>query len=75
MRTPEEMLDLILGVAKEDERIRAVAMGGSRANKDCPDDVYQDFDIVFFVKDVAPFWDNEEWIAKVWEAGFIAQAR
>lgn len=40
MRTPKEMLDLILGVAKEDERIRAVSMGGSRANKDCPDDVY-----------------------------------
>lgn len=64
MRTPEEMLKLILDVAKEDERIRAVSMGGSRANKDCPVDVYQDFDIVFFVKDVAPFWDNEEWIAE-----------
>ena len=62
MRTPEEMLDLILGVAKEDERIRAVTMAGSRANKDCPVDIYQDFDIAFFVKDVAPFWDNEEWI-------------
>lgn len=43
MRTPEEMLKLILDVAKEDERIRAVSMGGSRANKDCPVDVYQDF--------------------------------
>ena len=64
MRTPEEMFDLILSVAKEDERIRAVTMAGSRANKDCPVDVYQDFDIVFFVKDVAPFWDNEEWIAE-----------
>lgn len=62
MRTPEEMLTLILNVAKEDERIRAVTMGGSRANKNCPVDVYQDFDIVFFVNDVAPFWDNEEWI-------------
>lgn len=62
MRTPEEMFDLILSVAKEDERIRAVTMAGSRANKDCPVDVYQDFDIAFFVKDVAPFWDNEEWI-------------
>lgn len=62
MRTPEEMFDLILSVAKEDERIRAVTMAGSRANKDCPVDIYQDFDIAFFVKDVAPFWDNEEWI-------------
>ncbi len=64
MRTPEEMFTLILNVAKEDERIRAVSMGGSRANKDCPVDVYQDFDIVFFVKDVEPFWDNEEWIVE-----------
>lgn len=64
MRTPEEMVTLILNVAKEDERIRAVTMGGSRANKNCPVDVYQDFDIVFFVKDVAPFWDNEKWIAE-----------
>lgn len=62
MRTPEEMLDLILSIAKEDERIRAVTMGGSRANRDCPADVYQDFDIAFFVNDVTPFWDNMEWI-------------
>lgn len=62
MRTPEEMLDLILSTAKEDERIRAVTMGGSRANKACPADVYQDFDITFFVNDAAPFWDNMEWI-------------
>lgn len=62
MRTPEEMIDLILSIAKEDDRIRAVTMGGSRANKDCPADVYQDFDIAFFVNDVAPFWDNTEWI-------------
>lgn len=62
MRTPEEMIDLILSIAKADDRIRAVTMGGSRANKDCPADVYQDFDIAFFVNDVAPFWDNMEWI-------------
>ena len=62
MRTPEEMFELILNVAKEDERIRAVTMVGSRANKDCPVDRYQDFDIAFFVNDVSPFWDNEEWI-------------
>ena len=62
MRTPEEMIDLVLSIAKEDERIRAVTMGGSRANADCPVDVYQDFDIAFYVDDVTPFWDNVEWI-------------
>lgn len=62
MRTPEEMINLILRIAKGDERIRAVTMVGSRANRQCPIDIYQDFDIAFFVNDVTPFWDNMEWI-------------
>lgn len=62
MRTPEEMINLILSIAKGDERIRAVTMVGSRANKQCPIDIYQDFDIAFFVNDVTPFWDNMKWI-------------
>ena len=62
MRTPEEMINLVLKTAKEDESIRAVTMCGSRANKDCPPDVYQDFDIVYYVEDVGPFWDNMDWI-------------
>ncbi len=62
MRTPKEMLDLILQIAQQDDRIRAVTMSGSRVNPDCPVDIYQDFDIVFHVKDAAPFWDNMAWI-------------
>lgn len=62
MRTSQEMLDLIVNVAKEDPDIRAVLMSGSRANKDCPVDQYQDFDVVYFVKDVQPYWDNMSWI-------------
>lgn len=62
MRTTEDMLALILNIAKEDDNIRAVLLSGSRANPDCPKDAYQDFDIVYFVKDVAPYWDNMAWI-------------
>ena len=62
MRSTEEMLSLILDVAEKDSRIRAVTMGGSRANPECPPDSFQDFDIVFFVDDVSPFWDNDAWI-------------
>jgi hypothetical protein len=36
MRTEQEMMDLILSVAKADERIRAVSMEGSRANLRIP---------------------------------------
>ena len=63
-RTTEEMMELILGVAKADQRIRAVWMSGSRANPDVPKDEYQDFDVVFQVKDVDPFWDNDGWIER-----------
>lgn len=65
MRTSSEVIDLILHIANEDERIRAVILTGSRANTDCPADQYQDFDIVFFVNDVKPFWDNMNWIVSV----------
>jgi len=62
MRTPEEILKLVLNIANEDDNIRAVLMTGSRANPDCPVDIYQDFDIVYFVKDIKPYWDNDAWI-------------
>lgn len=62
MRTSDEMISLILSVAEKDDRIRAVGMGGSRANPECPPDAFQDFDITYFVDDVSPFWDNDRWI-------------
>ena len=46
MRTETEMMELILSVAKEDERIRAVYMNGSRTNPNAPKDLFQDYDIV-----------------------------
>jgi len=73
MRTTEEMLELILNVAKEDPDIRAVLMSGSRANKDCPVDKYQDFDIVYFVKDVQPYWDNMSWIEEKFGKPILVQ--
>jgi len=57
-------LDLIVGVAKTDERIRAVLLVGSRANPIVPKDIYQDYDITYFVKDIAPFYNNPAWVEK-----------
>ena len=73
MRTTEEMVELIIKVAKEDPDIRAVLMSGSRANKDCPVDQYQDFDIVYFVKDVQPYWDNMAWIEDKFDKPILVQ--
>jgi len=49
MRTEAEMMDLIINTAKNDERIRAVILNGSRANDYIPSDQYQDYDIIYFV--------------------------
>ena len=38
MRTENEMYDLILEVAKNDARIKAVYMNGSRTNENVPKD-------------------------------------
>lgn len=55
MRTEEEMLSLILSTAKEDDRIRAVFLNGSRANPEAPRDKWQDFDVAYIVRDLAAF--------------------
>ena len=36
MRSEQEMLDLILSIARRDDRIRVVIMNGSRANPNAP---------------------------------------
>lgn len=73
MRTSEEMLKLILSVAEADENIRGVMLTGSRANSDCPADIYQDFDIVYYVREVAPYWDNMPWIESCFGSPALVQ--
>lgn len=73
MRNEEEMLDLIVKVANDDERIRAVLMVGSRVNPDVKKDKYQDFDITYFVNDVTPFYNNTEWVEKHFGKPLIIQ--
>jgi len=67
VRTEKEMLDLIIGTAKRDERIRAVIMSGSRANPNARRDIFQDFDIVYFVTDVDAFKHDHSWINRFGE--------
>ena len=50
MRSDKEMFDLILDIAKGDDRIRAVYMNGSRTNPNAILDIFQDYDIVYVVK-------------------------
>lgn len=64
MRTEQQMLDLIVNTARDDDRIRAVIINGSRANPNAPRDIFQDYDIVYIVTDVAPFRYNYAWIER-----------
>jgi aminoglycoside 6-adenylyltransferase len=62
MRNEKQMLDLILGVAQNDTRIRGVYMNGSRTNSNAPKDIFQDYDIVYVVTETASFLKDEKWI-------------
>ncbi len=61
-RCYDEMMELIMGKAVEDERIRAVTMEGSRANTKALHDELSDFDICYYVTDIREFAGNKEWI-------------
>lgn len=63
MRSEKEMFDLILGVAKRDDRVRAVYMNGSRANPNVKRDIFQDYDIVYVVTETDSFIKKEGWIS------------
>ncbi|XID94510.1 aminoglycoside 6-adenylyltransferase [Paenibacillaceae bacterium WGS1546] len=62
MRSEKQMMDLILGYARGDERVRAVAMNGSRTNPNVPKDRFQDFDIVYLVTEMDSFIRDSNWI-------------
>jgi len=60
MRSEREMLDLILGFARDHEEVRAVIMNGSRVNPEVKGDLFQDYDVVYLVRSVQPFRRNPE---------------
>ena len=62
MRNEAEMRSLLLSVAEQDDRVRAVILNGSRANPSVKRDRFQDFDIVYFVTEVTSFLREPDWI-------------
>jgi len=63
MRNEKEMMNLIIEIAKKDERIRAVYMNGSRANPNVKKDIFQDYDIVYVVNETQPFINDKNWVS------------
>lgn len=62
MRTEEQMMKMILDTAREDDRILAVYMNGSRTNPRAPKDIFQDYDIVYVVTETESFQRDRSWI-------------
>lgn len=60
MRTEEEMYALFMHIAKADDRILAVYMNGSRTNPNAPKDIFQDYDIVFVVRETKTFIEDRD---------------
>jgi aminoglycoside 6-adenylyltransferase len=62
MRSEHEMLDLIINTARNDERVRAVIMNGSRVNPIAPKDFFRDYDVVYLVTEKESFLADPAWI-------------
>ena len=62
MRTEEKMYELFMDIAKADDRILAVYMNGSRTNPNVPEDIFQDYDIVYVVRETKTFIEDRDWI-------------
>ena len=73
MRAEQEMFDLILSIAKADDRVRAVYMNGSRANPNIAKDKYQDYDVVFVVTEIASFLADKNWIENFGEIAIVQE--
>ena len=67
MRSEQEMMALILSVAKADPRIKAAYMNGSRTNSNADKDIFQDYDIVYVVEETESFQEDDEWIKQFGE--------
>jgi len=63
MRSPEEIKNIILDFARNDHRVRAVLLNGSRANHTLTPDGIQDFDITYVVDQMDSFLSDHDWTA------------
>jgi aminoglycoside 6-adenylyltransferase len=73
MRSEEVMLDLILAAAKNDERIRLVMLNGSRVDPLATRDKFCDFDIIYYVRDIQSFLQDDSWIEEIFGKILIMQ--
>ena len=61
MRAETEIKNLIVDFGTKDDRVRAILLNGSRANPNAKQDKFQDFDIVFLVRQIRSFTNDHLW--------------
>lgn len=61
MRTDQEILGLILQIAKK-LQVDAVALSGSRTDEQAPKDEFQDYDVVYVVDDLDNLTSDLSWL-------------
>lgn len=71
MRKEKEIYELILAIAQNDKRIKAVYMNGSRTNSNAPKDIFQDYDIVYVVDETKSFIEDKKWISQFGEIMYM----
>ena len=64
MKTYDEMYELIIKTATEDERIRAATMEGSVVTPGAVRDKFSDFDITYFVSDIREFTADKDYMKR-----------
>jgi aminoglycoside 6-adenylyltransferase len=62
MRTEQQVIDQLLSFAQNNELIRAVVTNGSRVNPNAPQDLFCDYDVVYYVTDPPHFLQDQSWI-------------
>ena len=71
MKSEQDVYDVILKIANEDERIRAVYMHGSRTKPSIEIDKYSNYDVVFVVTEINSFIENKDWINAFGDVVFV----
>lgn len=65
MRSEKEVLDAVIRFAQRDKNVKAVILNGSRANPNAPRDFMMDYDVAFYVEELAltkEYIKNQCWI-------------
>ena len=75
MRSEQHVLNQILTLAHSDDRIRAALLNGSRVNPNAPKDFMQDYDVVYYIKDIKDisYKTDQSWIKEFGELVMLQQ--